>query len=436
MFMDGKNCMKLHYGAQTDVGQTREHNEDTFGVADDPRITQFGQLFIVCDGIGGYLAGEVASKLAVETILESYYNATNEQRLQALIQALHMANQAIYQQGRGSMGTTCVAALFYAGTLFVANVGDSRGYLIRNGQPRQITHDHSFVAEQVRAGLMTPEQARISNVKNIITRAIGHQPDVQIDIFRESLQQGDIILLCSDGLHGLVEDEELVEIAVAQPPQEAVEKLIDLANERGGSDNITAIIVRVESIEPAPLGDEDPLLASLLASEPDQQRTEPVTAQVETERLNGREIPTERLQTGNVETARPAPAAPPPAPVSAPARMAPVHAAPTTRPTERRLSKAGLLISLLLLLTLGAAAIYLARPEWLGLDPAGSSLPAATASPTVVPTQTPSRLPTPEGTRPANQSGEETQEPTPESYLDRLPSIPNPFDQPTATPAP
>jgi serine/threonine protein phosphatase PrpC len=241
--------MKLRHSARTDVGRTRDHNEDNYAVGEGEQTERLGVLLVVCDGMGGHASGEVASHMAVETILADYYADGADERPAALEQAFDHANEQIYTSGRGSMGTTGVAALLHHDALHIANVGDSRAYLIREGEIRQVSRDHSFVSDQVAAGLITPEQARSSPHRNVITRALGYQPEVSVDMFRLPLQVGDIILLCSDGLHGLVTDEEIVEIVSANDLDEATSRLIDLANQRGGSDNITVALTRVEALD-------------------------------------------------------------------------------------------------------------------------------------------------------------------------------------------
>jgi len=154
--------MKLRHSADTDVGKTRDHNEDYFGVGAPDQAERLGDLLIICDGMGGHAAGEVASKIGVETILSIYYGEASEDRAHVLEQAFEQANEQIYARGNGSMGTTGVAALLLHDALHIANVGDSRAYLIRDGEIRQISRDHSFVGDQVAAGLITSDQARSS----------------------------------------------------------------------------------------------------------------------------------------------------------------------------------------------------------------------------------------------------------------------------------
>jgi protein phosphatase len=199
--------------------------------------------------MGGHLAGEVASKLAVETIIESF--RPNSDPAEGLRQAFIAANQRVYQEGRGTMGTTAVAAFFWHNTLYVANVGDSRAYLVREGQIRQLTNDHSLIGDQVAAGLITAEQARTSTIRNIITRAIGHQSHVEVDLFREPLLSGDTIVLSTDGMHGLLTDDEIAAIVSLHPLDVATRRLVDEANSRGGPDNITVVVAQVDSSDVA-----------------------------------------------------------------------------------------------------------------------------------------------------------------------------------------
>lgn len=270
--------MKVSLGADTDTGRVRDHNEDSFGIGEGPAVERLGYLLVVCDGMGGHAAGEVASRRGVDTILQAYYadDSDEDDRPAALEQAFSQANAVIYGEGRGNMGTTGVAALLYHDALHVANVGDSRAYLIRNGSIRQISRDHSFVSDQVAAGLITPEDARTSPVRNVITRALGHQSEVTVDLFRFPLQVGDLVLLSSDGLHGPVTDAELAEIATAAPPAEAVAQLVKLANDRGGQDNITALIVRVDRLD----WDAELLAADDDADEPDSPIDAPQDADI------------------------------------------------------------------------------------------------------------------------------------------------------------
>lgn len=240
--------MHLRHAARTDVGKTRDHNEDSYGMEAGGERAGAGALFVVCDGIGGYASGEVASDLAVKTIIDRFYAAVNQPPDVALSAAFEEANRVVFKQGGGKMGTTGVAALFRDDAVVLANAGDCRAYLIRGGKVRQITHDHSFVAEQVAAGMLTEEQARESSYRHIITRAIGHRSDLEVDVFREPLLQNDILVLCSDGLHSQVESEEISLAMTKVPLDDACRALVKLANDRGGPDNITVIAVEVTEL--------------------------------------------------------------------------------------------------------------------------------------------------------------------------------------------
>jgi PPM family protein phosphatase len=241
---------------QTDVGQKRDHNEDSFLVDED-----LG-LFIVADGMGGHAGGGTASRLAVQTIrtrlqvardadpdLFARPGALEESPLREVLrEAVESACQSIYQAAQGDpslagMGTTVTAAVFSGPNSFVAHVGDSRCYLARKGHIYQVSEDHSLVNEQLKAGAITPDEARHSRFKNIITRSVGFEADVTVDMMGLEVEPGDRFVLCCDGLSNLVDDQEILEIVRDAPLADAPKKLIDLANERGGDDNITVIVI-------------------------------------------------------------------------------------------------------------------------------------------------------------------------------------------------
>ena len=248
--------LRLDVAQLTDVGRKREHNEDNmaFVIPKDLQVmASKGALFIVADGMGGHAAGEVASEIAVDTISNMYYQEDSNDVAVSLLRAIRRANASIHQRAaenllRTGMGTTCVAAVLRGNMAYIANVGDSRAYLFRGNQVKQISHDHSWVAEQVRAGLLTEEQARTHAQRNVITRCLGTQAEVDVDVFHEVLHEGDSLVLCTDGLSGLVSDEELQGIVDQFVPQESVYHLVERANENGGPDNITAIVVRVQEV--------------------------------------------------------------------------------------------------------------------------------------------------------------------------------------------
>jgi serine/threonine protein phosphatase PrpC len=247
----------LNVAQRSDIGRQRQVNEDNMLsiLPEDPQVmAKKGALFVVADGLGGHAAGVVASEMAVNTVKEAYYADGNDEVSASLLQAMKLANSAIYEANRSKnpppennkmMGTTCVAAVLIGDTFNVANVGDSRAYIVRGDKVIQISQDHSVVAEQVRAGLLTPDQARGHPQINLIYRCFGEKDDVEVDIFSEAVQEGDLLVLCTDGLSNLVSDEELREIVQQFGPQESVYHLVERANEHGGPDNITAIVVRV-----------------------------------------------------------------------------------------------------------------------------------------------------------------------------------------------
>jgi len=248
--------LRIDVAQLTDVGRKREHNEDNMAyvIPKDPQVmAKKGALFIVADGMGGHAAGEVASEIAVDTVSNVYYQDDSDDVAVALLHAIKRANTSIHQRAaenmsRTGMGTTCVTAVLRGDMAYIANVGDSRAYMVRSSQVRQVSQDHSWVAEQVRAGILTEDQARTHVQRNVITRCLGTQADVEVDVFAEPLQEGDSLVLCTDGLSGLVSDEDLQKIVDQFMPQESVYHLVERANENGGPDNITAIVVRVQEV--------------------------------------------------------------------------------------------------------------------------------------------------------------------------------------------
>jgi protein phosphatase len=243
-------------GMLSDVGCVRELNEDsgTYIQPDDPALqASKGLLIIVADGMGGHSSGEVASRLAVEVITRTYYKESGDPQ-SALKAAFRKANHEIHKaaekdESKSGMGTTCTALVLENGTAISAHVGDSRLYLVRDGSIYLMTEDHSAVMEMVKAGLLTLEQARHHPDKNVILRAMGSHPEVEVTTWQEPfpVKAGDRFLLCSDGLYDLVEDEEIKRIVMLGDPQPACENLVALAKERGGHDNITVGIVALKS---------------------------------------------------------------------------------------------------------------------------------------------------------------------------------------------
>jgi serine/threonine protein phosphatase PrpC len=248
--------LQLIVAGRTDPGQRRGLNEDAWRIADESElgslIEERGQLFAVADGMGGHAAGEVASQLAIETLFAEYYGGDDALMSPAmrLEQAILRANAQIYEQAgikasQAGMGTTIVAAVAHGEWVTIANVGDSRAYLIRDGDVQQLTHDHSWVAEQVTAGLLTEQQAQNHMYRNVVTRCLGHNPQIEVDTFEHVLEPGDAILLCSDGLSNQVSEDELGRVIAEETPYEAVIELVELANRYGGPDNITAVMLKL-----------------------------------------------------------------------------------------------------------------------------------------------------------------------------------------------
>ncbi len=234
--------------AITDLGKMRSINEDYFYTSEEP-VGHLPNLFIVADGMGGHDGGEFASRHAVNAIVKGVKKSSKKDPEAVLQAAITAANKALLEHVRmypkmKGMGTTIVAATYIKGSLKVANVGDSRLYLV-GSKIRQITEDHSFVQEMVRLGELTEEEARNHPNKNVITRAVGPEKDVKVDFFDVEPLPGDKVLLCSDGLTNMVSDEQILQILnrTDLKLEEKVELLADTANKNGGKDNITVVVV-------------------------------------------------------------------------------------------------------------------------------------------------------------------------------------------------
>jgi serine/threonine protein phosphatase PrpC len=265
---------KLTFVGQTDTGRVREHNEDT--IASDVDVG----LLVLADGMGGYNAGEVASGIAVKTItnlvreglaredLGSLDRATGLTRPSIVLRdAITRANKIIYQTARSQaecegMGTTVVAALFYDNKISIAHVGDSRLYRQRGSQISQVTMDHSLLQELVDRGFYSPEEAQRAANKNYVTRALGVEPQVEVEVQEHPVDKGDIFILCSDGLSDMVEDEDIrLTISTFGANLDTVAKqLIQLANENGGRDNVSVVLAQANEAFPASRGVMDKLL--------------------------------------------------------------------------------------------------------------------------------------------------------------------------------
>ena len=232
----------------TDIGKRRKLNQDYVYTSEMP-VGHLANLFLVADGMGGHNAGDYASRYTIETIVDEISKSNDESPVFVLEKAIKRANTLIRQKSEeetelNGMGTTVVAATIEGNKLVVANVGDSRLYIINNREIRQITRDHSLVEEMVRMGGLKREMARNHPDKNIITRAIGALDDVDVDFFEVRLNKGDTILMCSDGLSNMIEDEEIRMIMQGQRDiVEKAESLVKAANNNGGKDNIAVVLV-------------------------------------------------------------------------------------------------------------------------------------------------------------------------------------------------
>lgn len=237
---------RLVVGAHTDAGNVRDTNEDLVHFA---QLDGYDDTFIlaVADGMGGYERGEVASKIAMDALLDRVQNLDTEDSALILKQAYRRANEQIFESGvsqgeENMMGTTLIAGLVRGDELALANVGDSRGYLLRAGSLTQITQDHSLIAEQVRMGVISEEEARNSQHRNIITRALGHRERVDVDVFELTLLPEDRLLLSTDGVHDYLDEDTMRDILLNEPPDEAAKSLVERALENGSTDNLTALV--------------------------------------------------------------------------------------------------------------------------------------------------------------------------------------------------
>jgi len=282
---NGVNPVQVKLFARTDVGQVREHNEDNFLVADITRrskglleanratpVGNQGAVFAVCDGMGGAAAGEVASQLAVDIIYDRLTEGLvdgqplpREDLARRLVRAVEAAGLRIFNEAkadrtRRGMGTTVTAAALVDTHIFFAQVGDSRGYILRGDNLVQVTRDQSLVNQLIEAGQLTEEEAETFEHNNIILQALGTSDTVQVDLTYAEAQKGDLLLLCSDGLSGMVRFEEIKEILKSSTePLDICKALTERANQAGGHDNITVIVVKFEDGVPAPKPGDEPL---------------------------------------------------------------------------------------------------------------------------------------------------------------------------------
>jgi protein phosphatase len=251
--------MKLEVASLSHIGQVRQRNEDALGhfePTEKRARDEKGSIFVVADGMGGHRGGEIASRLAVETIISEFYSPKERDIVPALRLAFREANKVIIERSKDEidlfgMGTTCTVLVIRKDDVYFAHIGDSRAYLLRNGELKQITDDHSLVGEMVRSGIISDEDARNHPRRNVITRSLGTHEEMSADIPASpfSLADGDVFLLCSDGLTSLVSQEEVRETLESKSPRDACDALVDLANEKGGKDNITVQVIKVSDAD-------------------------------------------------------------------------------------------------------------------------------------------------------------------------------------------
>lgn len=369
--------MKYSVTSMSDTGRVRNLNEDSVRVerpSQSDVAARWGDLYVVADGMGGHESGEVASQIAVETIAHSYYTIKGTSADGALKKAIEQANIEIFrraqEEDRHGMGTTVVAAVRIDRMLYIAHVGDSRIYLIRDGQIKALTQDHSMVQEQVAAGILTPEEAEKHPYRNVISRAVGTSPSVEVEVSQSSpleLRDGDVVLLCSDGLTEHVKAPTIRQIVANRAAEAAAHALIQAANNGGGSDNISVIVLRVGEMR----------------QEGDTTAVMPVG-----------DTPTE------------------PNPVLTPAASAATMTAP---PTQRRGGWGRWIIPLVLLMLVGGGA-------WYGLEQGGFLAPVVVSTPTPAPTVTTVPTRTMRATRAPTRTASAT--PLPEATLVPLPTLP------------
>ena len=273
MRSDSTGREHLHWASLSDRGRVRSSNEDFAGdpntlatlAGPEASLAARGALFAVADGMGGHARGEVASRLAVEVLFTTFYTAPGEPA-ERFRRAMITANTAVRRAGilaapekagenadaapLPPMGTTLVAALVLETWVLFGNVGDSRAYLLQNGNLEQVSRDHTYFAEEIRRGLVTEEAAALLPFRHLITRSMGARDEIEVDLFWRPWPAGSTLLLATDGLHGVVDELNMATILASQPPAVAVRHLVDAANEAGGPDNVTALVVR--SVPPAP----------------------------------------------------------------------------------------------------------------------------------------------------------------------------------------
>jgi protein phosphatase len=339
--------------ARSDTGRKRRRNEDSY-VCEPP-------LFAVADGVGGAQSGEVASRLAAGTLREASGDGTPEERVVALIQE---ANRRVYREAgedasRRGMGTTVTAALALDDRIVIGHVGDSRAYRIRDGALEQLTEDHSLVAELVRSGKLSPEEAENHPQRSVITRALGSGPDVDVDVFATEIKTGDVYMLCSDGLTGMVDDDAILALVERHRDDldAATRALVGAANKEGGEDNITVVLFEIAQAAPA---DETAQTTALVRDE-DTLDEEDAVPTIEARPLLDHDPDTDEWEAAELQAA-----------AAAPAESAVAEEEPAPR---RRRSRGRVLAWLLLVLALGGVGVGLlwglARAHFVGAQSDG-----------------------------------------------------------------
>ena len=247
--------LTIRFGSGSDIGRQRVGNEDYYKVVCSTAMPEgVDAIFVVADGMGGHAAGEVASRMAVDSVLETLASPDNQlgafgaqEILDLMHRAINRANRVVIEEGvrspeKRGMGTTCTLGVMQGDFLHIAHIGDSRGYLMRGGNLSRLTKDHSVVEEEVRRGLLTMDQARTDPRRNLITAAIGIDRDLTVDTESLELFAGDRIMFCTDGLNSMISDQEIGVLLDGSDPQKTCQRLIDSANTAGGDDNITVVV--------------------------------------------------------------------------------------------------------------------------------------------------------------------------------------------------
>jgi protein phosphatase len=387
----------VHVFGRTDVGRMREHNEDAFVVADLTRgqatlqpevrshvVGERGTLFMVCDGMGGAAAGEIASAMAIDAILREVteslasVDAPNEEAFATAIKrATSAANAEIHMfavehpEFRG-MGTTATVAGVLGDSVYLAQVGDSRAYLVRGGVAQQITKDQSLMQKLVEAGELTEEEAAQSERRNIILQALGPEPQIKIDLTHQQLRRGDVLVLCSDGLSGQVKTEEIARIVSEEDdPMTACKRLIDRANDAGGPDNITVIVARFDGDGLITPGATDPVGHRVYPLQTDSGQTPAIELRISRGTLTTGAMPMQRRPTREI----------PPPPSVEPSEPIVLTSSLRDELLASRRSRGMLVAMLLLLLFLAMATWWVYRSaqsivEQRHAEPATSTAPA------------------------------------------------------------